>query len=279
MTTKVNTELNTIVVYESNVTPGYSIVHSHNNYELNYVKSGWGKRFVGDYFSSYEEGDLVLLGPNLPHSWEGNVDNGCNMAKNIVIQFSENFINDTLIRTPELKPALLLFKEAIQGIQFKGTKIKKIENELDKLLKEKGIKRMSHLLNIFDLLTKIKDREYLSSIGYIEQNSHSDFKRINKIYEYVFLNFQRKIKLKDISDLVYMTPGAFCRFFKANTNKTVFDVIKEVRIAYACKLLSSTDKTISEVSLDSGYTTLVHFYKQFNEIKGMSPKKYRKLKF
>lgn len=266
-------------IYEVDVTPDSSTVHSHNNYELNYVKSGWGKRFVGDYFSSYQAGDLVLLGPNLPHCWEGNIDDERDYPKNIAIRFSENFMNDSLSRFPELKPAFQLFTEAAQGIHFKGALVEQIRIELDNLLSASGIERLSRLLIILDLLTKIEDREYLSSVGYLEQSSQSDFKRINRIYEYVFLNFHRSIRLEDVSSLVFMTPRAFCRYFKQRTGKTLFEIIKQVRIAYARKLLSSSAKTIPDIAFLSGYTTIVHFYKQFKEQNGMTPKEYRKLKY
>lgn len=271
-------ESSSFTVYEADVTPKNSVVHAHNNYELNYAKSGWGKKFVGDYFSSYEAGDLVLLGPNLPHSWESNIINGATNSRNIAIRFSENFMNGNLMRTPELKPALKLFEESSQGIQFTGPLVKKVEFHLEKLLAEKGIKSISRLLKIVDLLTKISEKKYLSTAGYMEQYSQSDFQRINLIYEYVFVNFQKQIKLKDVSDKVHMTPGSLCRFLKDKTNKTLFEIVKKVRIAYSCKLLVNTSKKISNIALESGYSSTVHFYKQFRELKGTSPMEYRKSK-
>ena len=42
--------------------------HIHPEYELVYIKNGHGKRHVGKMISTYTDGDLVLLGPNVPHS-------------------------------------------------------------------------------------------------------------------------------------------------------------------------------------------------------------------
>lgn len=269
----------TFNIYEADVTPESAKVHAHNNYEMNYVKSGWGKRFVGDYFSSYQAGDLVLLGPNLPHCWEGNMDEGADFPKNIAIRFSENFINDSLILFPELKIAFKLFKDAAAGIHFKGPLVEQVGRELELLLTSSGIQSISRLLTIIDLLTKIEDRQYLSSMSYLEQNSHTDFKRVNTVYEYVFLNFHKPISLEDVSNIVFMTPKAFCRYFKQKTGETLFDIIKKVRISYACKLLKSSNKTIPDIAFLSGYSTVVHFYKQFKEQKGFAPTEYRKQDF
>jgi len=271
-----NTSFN---IYEADVTPQSAQVHSHNNYELNYVKSGWGKRFVGDFFSSYESGDLVLLGPNLPHCWEGDISEGNDYPKNIAIRFSENFFDDILTRFPELKPAFNLFKEAAPGIHFKGPFVKNISIELENLLRSTGIDSISRLLKILDLLTRIKDRQYLSSVGYLEHNSQSDFKRMNKVYEYIFLNFQNPITLEEVSSLVFMTPKAFCRYFKQKTGNTLFETIKKVRISYACKLLKSSSKTIPDIAFLSGYSTLVHFYSQFKEMEHFTPAEYREKDF
>ena len=67
-------------------------IHSHKNFELNYIVSGSGRRIVGDNISSFEKGDLVLLGPELPHSWEilesqKNIPPSC-----ITTHFYENII-------------------------------------------------------------------------------------------------------------------------------------------------------------------------------------------
>lgn len=279
MDTSLNLERTTFEIYKADVTPDSSTVHSHNNFELNYVKSGWGKRYVGDYFSSYEAGDLVLLGPNLPHCWQVDMDEKTDYPKNITIRFTVNFLDKNLMKFPELEPALQLFKNASQGIHFKGPLVGKIGIELEKLLLEEGIGRLFRLFKIFDLLTKIKDREFLSSIGYMEPSSLSDFKRINKIYEFIFLNFQKSITLKDVSSEVFMTPGSFCRYFKEKTGKSLFETVKQVRIGYACNLLYNSPKSISDIAYSSGYNTLANCYKQFKEMKGMSPKEYRKMKY
>ena len=46
--------------------------HYHPEYELKYVIQSKGKRFVGDNVENFQEGDLVLLGPNIPHYWNND---------------------------------------------------------------------------------------------------------------------------------------------------------------------------------------------------------------
>ena len=43
--------------------------HHHPELELTLTLNSVGQRFVGDHVGSYGHGDLVLVGPNLPHTW------------------------------------------------------------------------------------------------------------------------------------------------------------------------------------------------------------------
>ncbi|SMO50558.1 AraC family transcriptional regulator [Fodinibius sediminis] len=253
-----------------------SKIHSHGNYELNFITHGWGRRYVGDNISSFQAGDLVLMGPDLPHCWEVKGTYSKESPRCIVIHFQEDFLGSDFINTPELKPVLELLRDSPQGLHFKGTHITDVRKQLEMMLESDGLKSLVGLLEIFRLLLEFKEYSYLSTPGYIQQSHQSDFKKINKIYEYIFVNFQQDITLEEVADLVNITPGALCRYFKNKTGKTLFSFLKEVRIGYACKLLNVTNKTVTEICYESGYNTLAHFNTQFKEIKGTTPGRYRK---
>jgi AraC-like DNA-binding protein len=74
-----------------------------------------------------------------------------------------------------------------------------------------------------------------------------------------------------------MSIPAFCNYFKKSTRKTYIDFLNEVRIGYACKLLTDTQSTVESACYDSGFNTVANFNKQFLKIKGNTPSKYRKL--
>lgn len=269
-------EKNSFLVKEHDLGSHTSKIHSHGNYELNFIKRGWGRRYVGDNISSFQTGDLVLMGPNLPHCWEVKGNYQEESPKCIVIHFQEEFLGSEFINTPELTSVLELLRKSAQGLYFKGPQITEVREQLEKMLELDGLKNLIGLLKIFCLLLEFEEQTYLSTPGYIEQANQTDFKKINKIYEYVFVNFQNDITLEEVADLANITPGALCRYFKKKTGRTLFDFLKEVRIGYACKLLNVTDKTITEICFDSGYNTLAHFNTQFKEVKGTTPGKYRK---
>ena len=78
--------------------------HFHPEYELTSILHGTGKRYVGSHMSDYAAGDLVMLGPNLPHCWK--LDRGHEpqtTASAIVIQFDGAFLGDEFFNKNELQ--------------------------------------------------------------------------------------------------------------------------------------------------------------------------------
>lgn len=251
-------------------------IHSHNNFELNYIVNGWGTRFTGDNIDSFAAGDLVLMGPGLPHCWEVK-----GVAENIIpecitIHFHENYMDKMLLQAPELTMMYDLLKESYLGIQFFGNEVRAIHDILQKMFLSNDFRRIIYLLEIFEILVRTNDRKQLAQNGYSDNSSQIDKEKLKKVYEFLLIHFSRKITLEEISDLCFMSPASFCRFFHRNTGKTLFTYLKEVRIGYACKLLKETELMISEIGIHSGFNNLAHFNNQFKEICNSSPAQYRK---
>jgi AraC-like DNA-binding protein len=251
-------------------------VHSHNNFELNYITSGSGKRIVGNSIMSYAEGDLVLLGPDIPHCWDVLETGQAITPECIVTHFYENIISSDFFNIPELEEVVALLKNASNGIWFRGKKTEKVGLTLKKMVTLKGLDLYIELLKVFNLLLQIEERENLalpSSLPKFYDRNHS---QINKIYEYVFNNIQTGVLLKDAAAIVFMEPGSFCRYFKKKTNQTFMDFVKNVRIGIAAKLLAETDKQITQICYECGYKNLANFNLYFKRIMKKTPSEYRK---
>ncbi len=251
-------------------------IHSHRNFELNYIASGTGKRIVGNSISGYTKGDLVLLGPNIPHCWDNLETEQDTIAECIVTHFNENIISSDFFNIPELEQVVDLLKNASNGIWFKGKKTEKVGQTLKKMVALKGLERYIELLKVFHLLLQIEERENLALPSALTNSFETDQDQINKIYEYVFNNIQTGIKLKEASALVYKEPGSFCRYFKKKTNQTFMDYVKNVRIGMAAKLLAETDKQITQICYECGYNNLANFNHYFRVIMNKTPSEYRK---
>jgi len=256
--------------------PNSHKVHSHKNYELNYITAGSGKRIVGNSISSYKEGDLVLLYPEIPHCWDVLGSDPGIQPECIVTHFYENIITSDFFNIPELEGVVALLKNTGNGIVFKGKLTEKVGSLLRKIVTLEGLERYIELLKVFNLLLRIGERENLglpSSFHAVFDKNHD---KINKIYEYVFKNIQTGIKLEEASALVFMEPGSFCRYFKKKTNQTFMDYVKNVRIGIAAKLLAETNKQITHICYECGYRNLANFNHYFRAIMKKTPSEYRK---
>lgn len=251
-------------------------IHSHKNFELNYITSGTGRRIVGDNISGFEKGDLVLLGPELPHCWEMLDTTDGEDPTCIVTHFSENVVDSDFFKMPELEKVVALLKQANRGIRFKTEDDSEIREILTELSESEGLEYYISLLKVFNNLIKIEDRERLSNPMNRSSVFSKNIEKINKVYEYVFQNIQEGIKLEEASAVLNMAPSSFCRFFKKKTGLTFMEYVKNVRVGIAAKLLAETDKQITQICFESGYNNLANFNHYFKANMGKTPSDYRK---
>jgi AraC-like DNA-binding protein len=251
-------------------------IHSHKNFELNFVISGSGKRIVGNNISTFEDGDLVLLGPDLPHCWDAYKSGREGTPSSIVIHFYEDLISSDFFNIPELEEVKELLKKASVGIWFKGRRIKQVQACLKRLVNLQGLESYIELLKAFHLLLQMDDIEYLSDTAY-SPGYVKDLEKVKLVYKYVFQNIQNGIRQEEAAALLHMTPGAFCRYFKKKTKRTFMEYVKSVRIRLAAKMLAETDKAISQICYESGYNNIANFNHQFRSIMQKTPSEYRKV--
>jgi len=133
-------------------------------------------------------------------------------------------------------------------------------------------------LQIFKILSQAKDGRALSKKFFGESNPINDSDRMNQVLNYIHLHLQENITLETVSNLANMNATAFCRYIKAKTNKTFIELLNDIRIAYACRLLLDGPRNISEICYNCGFNNLTHFNYIFKKITGTNPSNYRKSK-
>ena len=245
--------------------------HYHPEFELTYIVKGNGYRIVGNSYEPFNDGDLVLLGSNLSHTWSGKADGDVN-SDAIVIQFSSEFILPFL----ELNESLLIknmLDSSLRGINFEPDE--QLVTKIIEITETNGVERILKLISILDILSK-KQIKLIAPNTFHNVVSKKSEVRINKVCLFIQNNFQNKIYLKEVADLIYLTESNFCKFFKKATGKTYSDYVNEIRINEASRLLIQSDKTISQISFECGFETLSYFNRVFLNKKGITPSVYRK---
>lgn len=250
--------------------------HFHPEYELTYIIEGTGKRYVGSHMGDFVAGDLVLLGPNLPHCWK--LEQGDQSpAGAIVVQFDGAFLGNDFFDKNELQHIKKLFQKSGSGICFKSVTQTAVDKNLQVLSKEKNNFRMlMGLLEILQKLASTNDYVLLDQNMVIAERTLAEQERINPVYAYLVENFRNQVSLDTAAGIANMTTNAFCKYFKKITRKTFMETIIEYRLNYAIQQLVQTDKPISEISFESGFGDVSHFYKTFKQKMHISPLNYRK---
>lgn len=252
--------------------------HFHPHYQLFLVEEGTGTRFIGDSIRTFEKGDLVMLGPNLPHLWRSDKSyfdpRSTLQTRGIVVYFTENFLGDTFFQHQEMGLLRELLQKARHGLEWSGQAQEQAIQALRQLNKiPAGFGRVLAFLSLLHELS-LADNQYITSVGYINTAKPSETDRIQLVHDYVLGHFHDQINLDTVADLAGMTPSAFCRYFKTRANKTFSDFVAEVRVGHACKLLMEGSFSVTQVSYDSGYRTLSNFNRQFKEVTGQTPSSY-----
>lgn len=254
--------------------------HCHPEYEIMVMVKSKGKRFVGDSIYYYEEGDLVFIGSNLPHtlySPAGIMGEGV-MHEAILIQFAENIAGLNIAAVPELNAVRQLFVDAGRGIKFRGKTCETVTKKMLKMARLGGLERLIELLRILDRLARADDyeREFLSSVEFNQCLDPSQQSRIDRVCTYLNRSYKHHLLLEDAAEIANMSVTAFSRFFKKSTGKTFVKYVNELRIGQACKLLIESDLTISEICYEVGFNNVSNFNRRFYERHNTSPSKYRK---
>lgn len=248
--------------------------HFHPEIELVFIDHGNGKRHIGNHISYYNDGDLLLIGSNVPHyGFAGRLTKN---ESEIIVQFLPEFLGDSFMETVELDPIYKLLQKSRQGLSFSGETKAEVGLMLADLLKLRGFKRLIKLLSILDRLAQSTDTETLNVTGVFLEVYNNEHDRMTLIYDFVSSHFMETIELSNIAKVVSMTVPAFCRYFKKVTNKTFTQYVNEYRIVHAQKLLSENDMSITDVCHSSGFNNVSHFNKQFKIHTQKSPRDYRK---
>lgn len=258
----------------------YNEWHFHPEIELVYIQQGSGTQFIGNDIDHFTNGDMVLVGSNLPHLWrcdDAYFDKESNLkAESLVVHFAPTLFGEYFMSLPENKLILELLETAKQGIKIKGDTKLKVYEYMHTLLQAKSSERLILLLQILNILSLSKEMEVIAANNMQHPLSAKEGERMNTVFQYLTDNFTKTISLEDIASKAYLTPNAFCRFFKARTKKTFSQYLLEMRINHACKLLADTENSIGNIYNDCGFNNSSHFNRYFKQINGVTPLEYRR---
>lgn len=238
--------------------------HYHNYYELYFLEEGQCCHMLQDRIYTLGPGDLILFSPYVMHR---SFQDSNALSKRLLLYFQADQVD-----SPELLTAL----DRGNGVYSLQPGLRRpVQYILKELLsKDGGVsdfeKSYCHtLLNtlLFMIILQAAKQEPKP----LETPS-----RISQIVRYIHSHYDEDIRLELLARTFYISPYYLCREFKRYTNSTLVQYLNITRIMNAQKKFLETDKNITEISRETGFTNITHFNRVFKNITGMTPSGYRK---
>ncbi|SMD16984.1 AraC family transcriptional regulator [Pedobacter nyackensis] len=258
----------------------YPYLHRHEEYQVTWVEEGEGMLIAGNNMLAFKPGDVFLIGGNVPHLFKSNpeyfIGNSGKVIKACSLYFNPEGIMSSVFDLPEMKCAKSFLQKNKNGIKIPKACTQQLADKLLAIHKSEGMELLFKFLELLDDFTTIKSAEPLCSANYSSNISETEGIRLSNIINYIMQNYKNVITLKDVSEIAFMTPQAFCRYFKKHTGRKFISFLNEVRINEACKnlILGKKSDCISLVAYSTGFNSITNFNRVFKSITGNSPKDY-----
>lgn len=258
--------------------------HYHPELELTLIQQSTGLRFVGDSIEPFGPGELVLLGSNLPHYWRNDDhyygSDAPAPAEALILRFRADCLGKGFLELPESRALQSLFEQATQGILFDSVTATHAVTLLERVLHSQGLTRLRLFLELLGHLSEsltdpANDHRILSGRSFAGSNPRDDSDRISTVLAYIQQHLHEDIALADVAYLANMNATAFCRYFKQQTNKTFVEVLNELRINNACRLLVDSSRDVAEICYESGFHNVPYFTNLFRRVVGQTPSAFR----
>ncbi|OKS85099.1 AraC family transcriptional regulator [Mucilaginibacter polytrichastri] len=250
-------------------------LHYHDEYELNLILHAKGaKRVVGGHIDIIDDVELVLIGPNLYHAWFTHQCQSEAITE-VTIQFHKDLFDERFLKRNQLNFVRNMLDHSQRGVLFSPETIALLKDRIVSLDKKSGFDSVLELLSILHDLSVSRNFKTLSDLSFSNDRFQYNSRRIERVFEYMNINYNRQVTLAEVSKLANMPEASFSRFIKKRTGKTFIDTLNEIRLGHASRMLIDTTNTIAEIAYKCGFNNISNFNRIFKRKKLCIPKEFR----
>ena len=248
--------------------------HYHPDYEICLTLNSKGLRYVGNSIEEYQEADLVIIGPDMPHTWHSSLNEDGSIQTVYVAQIPKAWINDIVKQHPELSLLKGMLQQSVQGIVYSKKTAIQATDLFKKIDDSPPFTRYVLLMSLLDLMNNDAEAKVLSN-NYYSAEDKSEVDKLDKVINHIYQHFTESLYADELAALAHMSTSHFRRFFKKRTERTLTEFINQLRIGYACKLLINTNLPISLISGRCGFSNVSNFNRRFLLLKHLTPSQFR----
>ncbi|MDV3221712.1 AraC family transcriptional regulator [Intrasporangium sp.] len=252
----------------------------HPEYEIHLITKTRGSFIAGDHIGTFAPGHVSLMGPNLPHDWVSDLAEGqVAVDRDAVIQFSDDWIRGATDHLPELAEVSDMLQRSTRGLVFSGATAWRAAETILACVHSHGVEQLGHLFRVLALFAHAPRDEYemVASEWLGRPTDAASRDAAEAGLSYIFENLTGDIRLSTAARLAYMSEPTFSKYFKAGSGMTFSSMVRKLRIAYARRLLDTTEHAVAQVAAMSGYHNIANFNRQFLAEVGITPTAYRRL--
>ncbi|MEX0851987.1 MAG: AraC family transcriptional regulator [Bauldia sp.] len=252
--------------------------HYHPEFELTLTLNSRGQRYVGDSIAGYDDGDLVLLGPNLPHTWfSAEKIDARHPHHALVMWFTEAWGDGLTTTLTEMRGLAPLLARASRGVVFSRAAARAARPVIESMPRRAPADRLLRLMEVLALLATDAEARPIAGPGADRRKVASpDQDRIERVLDHIHAHYREKIAIEALAEVAALSPSGFHRLFRRHTRLTVTEYVAELRIGQACALLVNSQRPIAHVADEVGYVNLANFNRRFRALKGLSPRQFRR---
>lgn len=250
--------------------------HHHPECELTLTLNSQGLRYIGDHIGPYDARDLVLVPSEMPHTWASTraIDETRPHVA-VVVWFTASWALQMADVCPEYASLRKLLKRGATGLSFPSRAGEMMESRLRALLSESGRERLGTAL---DLLAGLADMEAVPLATPQKQApiTADESAQLSRILDVLHKQFADPLRVTDLCAVGNLSERSLHRLFVRHLGESLIDYLGRLRIGRACMWLVETDRPISMIAADAGFSNLSNFNRRFRALRNMTPREFRR---
>lgn len=224
-------------------------MHFHRCYEIIHVKSGILAIKLQEKDLTLEAGQAAIVCPYQLHSFTSVTE-----TELVLVLFSPDLIGH--------------FSTAFRNKQPINPLLSLDFSDIESLPKQNLYRKKAFL---YSLCASLLEQTQF------EDSHASDNSRLHQVLHYISEHYREKCELSTVANQLGYDYAYLSRLVKKGLQQSYTEYLNQYRITQACRLLTLSQLSVSDIGLQCGYDTLRSFHRNFKKITGMTPLAYRNL--